>query len=143
MEVLVVHDGESKAVFAHVVNRRGGSGEGAVRAAAEDLDLLGYKRILLKGDQEPALKELRSRAEAEWAGEAVLEHSPIGSSQSNGAVERAMRSVEEQVRVVKDAVEERTGCALAAGHPATYAARPDGLTQHCVGPLASSTALSS
>ena len=52
MEVLAVRDGESKAAFAHVVNRKGGSGEGVVRAVVEDLDLLGNKRILLKGDQE-------------------------------------------------------------------------------------------
>ena len=73
---------------------------------------------------------MRGRVKAEWAGEAILEHSPIGSSQSNGAVERAIRSVEGQVRDVKDAVEQRTGCVLAAGRPVM-----PWLTQHCAGIL--------
>ena len=47
LKVPVAHDAESKAAFVHVANRKGGSGEGAVRAAVEDLDLLGYERILL------------------------------------------------------------------------------------------------
>ena len=64
MKALVAHDAESKAALAHVVNRKGGSGAGAVRAAVEALDLLGCKRILLEGGQEPAVKELRSRVEA-------------------------------------------------------------------------------
>ena len=41
-----------------------------------------------------------------------------------------MRPVEEHVRVVKDAVEKRTGCVLAAGHPAM-----PWLTQHSAEPL--------
>ena len=36
-----------------------------------------------------------------------MEQSPVGSSASNGVVERAIPSVEQQVRVLKSAVEER------------------------------------
>ena len=130
MEVLAVCDGEGKALSAHAVNRKGGGGESVARAVAEGLDPLGYRRGLLRGDQEPALEELRSNVDIGLAGEAALEHSPIGSSRSNGAGERAIRSVEEEVRVVKDAAEKRTGCVLAAGHPTT-----PWLTQHCAEPL--------
>ena len=62
LKILVARDGESKAAFAHVASRKGEGGEGVARAVAEDLDQLGYKRALLKGDQEPALKKLRSSA---------------------------------------------------------------------------------
>ena len=63
MKVLAARDGEGKAAFTQVVDRKGGSGEGVARAAAEDLSVLGKRRILLKGDQDPALKEPCSKSE--------------------------------------------------------------------------------
>ncbi len=44
------------------------------------------------------------------------EGSPIGSSQSNGVAERAVRSVEEQVRVLRSGLEERIGTSIPEGH---------------------------
>ena len=63
MEVLVARDGGGKAAFTQVVDRKGGSGEGVARAVAEDPNVLSTRRILLKGDQDPALKEPRSKSE--------------------------------------------------------------------------------
>ena len=48
----------------------------------------------------------------------MLEHSPVGRPQGNGAVERATRPEEKHVRVREDAVEMKPGCISAAGHPA-------------------------
>ena len=45
-----------------------------------DLDFMGYKRVILKSDQEPSI--------ALWHGEIVPEASPKGESKSNGEVER-------------------------------------------------------
>ena len=47
----------------------------------------------------------------------IVESSPVGSSGSNGVVERAIRSVEQQVRVMKDALEHRSGMQLTPRHP--------------------------
>ncbi len=50
-------------------------------------------------------------------GRYIVESSPVGSSGSNGVVERAIRSVEQQVRVMKDAIEHRTGLQFKPKHP--------------------------
>ena len=69
----------------------------------EDLDNMGYKDIILKSDQEPALRAFMDTVKAHWNENAAYEHSPVGESESNGAVERAMQNWEGQVRTVKDA----------------------------------------
>ena len=48
----------------------------------------------------------------------MIEPSPVGESQSNGFIERAVRSVEEIVRTHKLALESRLGERIAIDHPA-------------------------
>ena len=50
------------------------------------------------------------------AGASTSWRSPVGSSASNGLVERAIQSVQGQVRVMKDALETRWGVRLGAKH---------------------------
>ena len=79
--------------------------------------------LLVKSDQEPAIKAILSDAgrvpSSEGGGRYIMEQSPVGSSASNGVVERAIQSVEQQVRVLKSAVEGRWGVKLARGSPST------------------------
>ena len=66
--------------------------------------------IIAKSDQEPAIVSLVDaigRQKAILGGRWVVECSPVGSHASNGVVERAIQSVEGQVRVLKSALEER------------------------------------
>ena len=68
--------------------------------------------IILKSDQEPAIMSLVSdiskmRSEKGGVGRTIEEASPVGSSSSNGIVERGVQSVEEQVRVLVSALESR------------------------------------
>ena len=58
----------------------------------EHLNDLGYKEIVLKGDQEPAMMAIVGLIKANWDGDAALDHSPARQSQANGAVERAIQS---------------------------------------------------
>jgi hypothetical protein len=46
-----------------------------------------------------------------------VENSPVGSSASNGVVERAIRSVQQQTRVMKDGVEHKAKVIIGARHP--------------------------
>ena len=48
---------------------------------------------------------------------AVPEHSHPGESQSNGLAERAIRSIEDQVRVLKAALEARLSARIPSSHP--------------------------
>ena len=38
-----------------------------------------------------------------------MEHSPVGDSRANGMVERAIQSVEKQVRIIKSSTEKSLG----------------------------------
>ena len=51
-------------------------------------------------------------------GRYVLGHSPVGSSASNGMVERYIQSVGGQVRSMKSALENRWGMTIETKHPA-------------------------
>ena len=78
--------------------------------------------LLVKSDQEPAIKAILDDAgrvrSSEGGGRYIMEQSPVGSSASNGVVERAILSIEQQVRVMKSAVESRWGVKLETKHPA-------------------------
>ena len=81
------------------------------------MDNLGYKEIVLKGDQEPAMTSLMELIKAAWNGDAVLEHSPVRQSQANGAVERAIQSWQGQVRTLKDSLEYKINAKIEPDHP--------------------------
>ena len=77
--------------------------------------------VIVKSDQEPAMTALLSEVgrvrAAGGGGKFIVESSPVGSSASNGIVERAIRSVEQQTRVLKSCLEERWSCKIPARHP--------------------------
>ena len=73
--------------------------------------------VTLKGDQEPALRDLRSEmARIRKPAATLLEESPVGESQSNGVIERGVQTAEGQIRVLKDALETRLKCGIPAQH---------------------------
>ena len=59
-----------------------------------DLDVMGYKRVILKSDQEPSIVALCDAVKNGWHGEVVPEASPKDESKRNGEVERAVQSVD-------------------------------------------------
>ena len=59
VKIFVVRDLMSKAVFAHVVPKKGLDDKGvAVDAIVGDIKWLGYTRVMLKSDNEPAILKL-------------------------------------------------------------------------------------
>ena len=59
LKVLVVRDMRSKALFAHAVTAKGADVDGfAVQCVVEDVLWLGYLRVILKSDNEPAIVRL-------------------------------------------------------------------------------------
>ena len=59
--VLVYRDRLSRKIFSHAVTSKGASDPWIVAKVVEDLDSLGYGRILMKTDQEPAIKDLQAQ----------------------------------------------------------------------------------
>jgi hypothetical protein len=76
--------------------------------------------ITVKSDQEPAmmavLNEVCRHRAAEGGGRTVTEHSAVGDSKGNGIIERAIKSIEGQIRVAKSALEARLKAKLDQNH---------------------------
>ena len=82
--------------------------------AARFIDQLGHNRVTLRCDNEPAIEALareigQSRQEGS---QTVPERPPVGESQSNWIIERAVGLVAGQARTLKAALEHRIGTRL-------------------------------
>ena len=119
--VLVVRERMTKMVMAAAVPSKSTGTYIARRVAAFIQEVgCGQLDILVKSDQEPAImaivEEVGRVRSATSQGRYVVEHSPVGSSASNGIVERAIQSVEQQVRVLKSSLEDRWKVHIPARH---------------------------
>jgi hypothetical protein len=117
--MLVARERDTKMTCATIVPRKGTTGNFACRRIAAFVKEIGLEGadIIFKTDQEEACKALVSDI-ARYRGSAktMVEHSPVKQSQSNGVVERAIRSVVAQVRVMKEALEARWQVSIPDGH---------------------------
>ena len=110
--ILVGRERVSGMVMASVVPVKGTSGQFAAMRVMSFIRECGAAEadIILKSDQEPAIETLiRDVATSRGARLTMMEQSPVGSSGSNGGVERAVQSVEGQLRTLKSACEARLG----------------------------------
>ena len=117
---MAAREWKTRMTMATVVPRKGTMGSfAAQRLTSFMMELgLGASDVIIEGDQEPAIKALiedvaRLRARART----IPEHSPAGSSGSNGVVERAIWSIDAQVRVMKLALENHVKTKIDDEHP--------------------------
>ena len=119
--VVLMRDHRSRVTFAHVTQGKSTSkevySEYFTKAAVADLVALGHKRLILKTDQEPAMVALQECVKAASNSEIILRNSPVGESQSNGVVEKAVRDIEDQIRTLKDAAECRLNIRIGVKSP--------------------------
>lgn len=109
--ILVAKHLQTKSLLAMVVPMKGMSHEfpaKRIRALSRELGLMSAD-VIFKGDQEPALQDLREVGRVRAPARSILEESPVGSSQSNGRAERAVQSISGQLRVMKDALQTMLG----------------------------------
>ena len=90
----------------------------AVNFVIQCLEESGYRRLVLKSDNENSIKSLK---EAVKKGiktvEIVLEESKTGDSQANGACEVAVRETKRQIKAMKSSLEEKLGIQVRDRHP--------------------------
>ena len=91
-KLLVVRGDRSKAIFGHVVLKKGIDEKVfAVDSVLEDVEWLGYTKLTLKSDNEPAIVKLLGEALRELRINAVSQiledHPPGYDPQANGAAE--------------------------------------------------------
>ena len=105
--VLVIKERSKSGVAAHVVPKKGSGGGFIVKQFERDIRKFGHRhKVLLRSDNEPAMKDLLNKVSALRAPETIIEHSPVGDSKANGRAERAVQAVEKQVRVLKLSTDE-------------------------------------
>ena len=116
--VLVMWDDNHECLWALPVESKGPI-EYVVKWVNDKLDAIGYRGtpLTLKSDQEPAIKALKAAVAARRVAPTTPVESPVRESQSNGAVERAIRSWQGQLRTLKSQFEENTGKKLSVNHP--------------------------
>ena len=140
--ILVAKERETKMCMATMVPMKGGSIEFPARRVLAFLKEIGLESadVVFKSDQEPAIVDLlnniaerRSAAsKLEKADEASVEShgarvsrgeprtipelSPVGSSQSNGFIERAIQDEEGQIRTLKSDLESRIQGTVPSSH---------------------------
>jgi hypothetical protein len=117
--VLIAKDRDSKMVMASVVPVKGSSHQFPARRVRAFLNELGYEGVdvTIKTDQEPAIKDLVNEVvKLRSTARTMKEESPFGSSASNGVIERGVQTVEGQIRVIKNALEERLNIKIPGTH---------------------------
>ena len=108
LPTLVLVESRHKAIYAHMARKKGPEPD-IIRFLVADLNQMGYKRVVIRTDGEPAIVALVERLATAWTGEILQEHSPAGESQSNGAAERAVRTLVGLVRTLLLALQARMG----------------------------------
>ena len=120
-KVLVIRDSKSKCVFAHVVPSKGVDEKGfAVDALVDDVKWLGYTKMTLKSDNEPAIVKLLSEALRELRiqglEQTLEEHSPEYDPQANGSAEVGVRLLKGHLRTLRSCLESRIGFRVPVRH---------------------------
>ena len=118
--VVVAKERNSRMLLSEVIPRKGTVGKFAATRVVAFIRELGYGSapIIMKSDQEPAILALvNDIAKYRAPAQTVLEQSPVGSSGSNGIVERGVQSFEMMMRVMKDALEHKWNVKIPDDHP--------------------------
>ena len=118
LTILVIKDDDSKATKAFVTSQKG-SGDGEIVKKLQRLidDQWGRRKIIIKADKEPAIKELRDRIRDTRQDETIVEHSAKGDSQSNSIAEKAVQDFEGLMRTWMSALQEKYKASIPAEHP--------------------------
>ncbi len=124
LTVLVAKDSWGKAAFMHVVPQKGVDSEKfSVDILLEDLKWLGYQRIALRSDNEPAILKLLKEALTEMRykledlEQACEEHPNTYDSSGNGEIEATVKQLSGILRSNKLDLEDRIGKKIPQSHP--------------------------
>ena len=118
--MIVLRDHHTKMTFAHPVVSKGTSDTWAMNRCEEDLEDLGYADLMLKGDGEPALKQVQRELRARRRHRTVMANPPEYDPQSNGSIENAVGEVLQQMRAIKLGLEQKIGCPIPQNHALLY-----------------------
>ena len=116
MPVMVIKDRSTGIIRARVVIQKG-SRWYSIKVLSGAIESLGHSKVVLKSGQEPALLALKDSVKSEVRADVIMEESPEYESKSNGAIERAIQTVQGQFRAMKDRLESRYNQRVNGEHP--------------------------
>ena len=118
-KILISKDRATHMVSAHVVPLKGAVLDWVIQQCARDLERLGhYGQVTLKSDHEAAIVDVwREIANLRGCRGTLMEHSLVADSQSNGLIDRGIRSVEEMTRVLLFDHSSRVGSPISVDSP--------------------------
>ena len=96
-KILVTKDVKSGVCAAIPVPRKGvDSDDWSVKETVRFLEFLGYTNLVMKSDQEAALKALMAKVRSHRGDQTQTMHemSPVGDSKANGFVERSIQTIQ-------------------------------------------------
>ena len=105
--LLVGRDKWTGHTFAHLVQCKGLEDPNIVRKVHNSIEELGYRKLLVKTDGEPALVQVQEAVIRSRTQEAIAENPPAHDPQCNGHAEAAVGDVKAQIRAVKIGLESR------------------------------------
>ena len=100
-------------------SRKGLASDHGVQQLLKDIETLGYRKVCLKCDGEPALIAIQQEVVKRRQFETLLENCPAGDSQANGVAERAVQAVAQQVRVLRYSLQYKLGAVVPGPHAIT------------------------
>ena len=123
LTILVAKDLKGKAVFGHVVPQKGVDAEHfAVDALLQDIKWLGYTRLGLRSDNEPAILKLlehsltEARLDVVGLEQIYQEHPNAYDSSGNGEIEAAVKQLTGILRTNKLDLEKRINMKVPQSH---------------------------
>ena len=102
---MVLKDTMSKSIFAHACPCKGAH-EAVVTRIIHDLDVLGYRKVLVRTDGEPAILDLWAKVKEQWWGEIIKVEAATGDHDANGEAEQCVQKIEDEVRTWKNALDD-------------------------------------
>ena len=120
MPAVAMRDSISKALFANVIPGKGLDYEWTSQQIVADIGRLGYPKVVIRSDQEPAIKALVDRMKEigdSQGKETILEWSPKYDSDANGQAEKAVQAAEGISRTPNFELVDRVGGKGPADHP--------------------------
>ena len=112
---LQVKDSHTGMLWASTVPAKGPD-PFAVNFVQGCIEETGYTRIILKSDNEVAIRALKQKVKESAKVEIVPEESKTGDKQASGSVESAVKETKRQCRAMRSALQERLGKEVSEKH---------------------------